>query len=153
MEWSSILTTLLGVPLGILPQVIDTRYFFCFKKYNALITSVSSCTNQVISIWACYTVTIQRYYYFCKCLKSSLKYQKQMLWASIRMASKMLGIKFQVLRPSGLSELRSMFWTVRVKTTLGVINLIQLNLQLWLPLLSDQISKMPKVKSVLIIII
>ena len=35
------MTTLLGVPLGILPQVIDTRYFFCFKKYNALITHLS----------------------------------------------------------------------------------------------------------------
>ena len=26
------MTTLLGVPLGILPQVIDTRYFFVLKS-------------------------------------------------------------------------------------------------------------------------
>jgi len=32
MEWSSIMMTLLGVPLAILPQVIDTRYFFFVSK-------------------------------------------------------------------------------------------------------------------------
>lgn len=50
MEWSSLLTTLLGVPLAILPQVVDTRYLFCFKKYNALKTFKLYQSNFLLSM-------------------------------------------------------------------------------------------------------